>query len=71
MSWPIQTYSKFALSCAYFPGINSDAAIHRLWRWIKQNTGLCEALAQTGYRPTQHHYTSRQTALIFDYLGEP
>ena len=71
MSWPIQTYTKFALSCAYFPDSSSDAAIHRLWRWIKQDTGLCEALAKTGYRSSQHHFTARQTQLIFEHLGEP
>lgn len=70
-SFPIQPYTKFALACAYFPQSDSDTAIHRLWRWIKQNTSLCNALAETGYRSSQHHYSAKQTALIFEYLGEP
>lgn len=71
MSWPIQTYTKFQLNTAYFPGIDSISAARRLGRWIKKNAALCKALADAGYRNTQHHYTSRQTALIFEYLGEP
>ena len=71
MSFPIQRYNKFALALAYFPDSKIESAVHHLCRWINENTGLCEALAKTGYRRTQRHYTSRQTALIFDYLGEP
>ncbi len=69
--FPIQTYTKFALSAAYFPAAEPAAAARRLSRWIKQNTGLCNALAETGYRKTQHHFNARQTKLIFDFLGEP
>ena len=32
---------------------------------------LTEALRQTNYRTTQHLFTSKQVALIFEYLGEP
>jgi len=28
-------------------------------------------LKETGYNKMQHHFTARQTALIFEYLGEP
>lgn len=32
---------------------------------------LTEALRQTGYYTKQRLFTSRQVALIFEYLGEP
>lgn len=69
--FPIQLYTKFALSAAYFPAAEPEAAARRLSRWIKQNADLCKQLAEAGYRKSQHHFTSRQTALIFEYLGEP
>ena len=69
--WPIQQYTKFALSLAYFPNSSYDAAARHLNRWIQNNHELCEALSQTGYIKRQRHFTARQTALIFEYLGEP
>ena len=39
--------------------------------WIKTNTQLSEALAQPNFRVPQRMFTSRQVALIFEYLGEP
>ena len=69
--WPIQQYTKFALATAYFPASSTDAAIRRLRRWIEGNDELYNRLTHTGYHPRQRHFTSRQTALIFEYLGEP
>ncbi len=69
--WPVQQYSKFALASAYFPASTTDAAIRRLRRWIDSNEELHHHLVETGYQPRQRHFTSRQTALIFEYLGEP
>ena len=69
--WPVQQYSKFALATAYFPESTYDAAIRRLRRWIEGNSDLYSHLTESGYNPRQHHYTARQTALIFEYLGEP
>jgi hypothetical protein len=69
--WPVQQYSKFALATAYFPASNYTAAARRLCRWITNNHDLCKQLKETGYHQRQHHFTARQTALIFEYLGEP
>ena len=69
--WPIQDYTKFALSLEYFPNSSYEAASRHLNRWIQHNPALCEALSQTGYIKRQRHFTARQTALIFEYLGEP
>jgi len=69
--WPVQPYTKFALASAYFPASTTDAAIRRLRRWIDNNTELYNRLVAVGYQPRQRHFTTRQTALIFEYLGEP
>ena len=67
----IRPYYKSELAEAYAPCLSLGAALNRLAHWIDTNTELTEALAQTGYRRTQRVFTSRQVALIFEYLGEP
>ena len=70
-SMRIRPYYKSELAQAYAPDISLGAALNRLALWIKTNTQLSEALKQTDYRVTQRMFTSRQVALIFEYLGEP
>ncbi len=67
----VRPYYKSELAQAYAPGISSGAALNRLATWIKTNPQLTEALKETNYRVTQQLFTSRQVALIFEYLGEP
>jgi len=67
----IRPYYKSELAQAYAPDICPGAALNRLAQWIKTNTQLTEALKETNYRVTQRMFTSRQVALIFEYLGEP
>ena len=67
----IRPYYKSELAQAYAPDICPGAALNRLAVWIKTNKQLSEALRQTEYRSTQHMFTSRQVALIFEHLGEP
>ena len=69
--WRIRPYYKRELAQAYAPDISLGAALNRLASWIRTNTQLSEALKQTNYRVTQRMFTSRQVALIFEYLGEP
>ena len=69
--WRVRPYYKSELVQAYAPDISQGAALNRLALWIKTNTQLSEALRQTDYRVTQRMFTSRQVALIFEYLGEP
>ena len=71
MEYRIRPYYKSELAQAYAPDICPNAALNRLALWIKTNTQLTEALKQTIYRVTQRMFTSRQVALIFEYLGEP
>ena len=67
----IRPYYKSELAEAYAPDISPGAALNRLAQWIRTNTKLTEALKETDYRVTQRMFTSRQVALIFEYLGEP
>jgi len=67
----IRPYYKSELAEAYAPFLTTNSALNRLALWIDLNAPLSEALAQTGYRRTQRIFTSRQVALIFEYLGEP
>ena len=69
--WRVRPYYKSELAEAYAPELAPGSALNRLALWIKTNTHLTEALAQTNYRTNQRMFTSRQVALIFEYLGEP
>lgn len=69
--WRIRPYYKSELAQAYAPDISPGAALNRLALWIKVNPSLSEALVQTGYQSKQRVFTSRQVALIFEYLGAP
>ena len=69
--WHIRPYNKSELAQAYAPEISPQSALNRLALWIRTNRQLTEALRKTDYRVTQRMYTSRQVALIFEYLGEP
>ena len=67
----VRPYYKSELAQAYAPDLCHRAALNRLATWIKTNPQLTEALKETNYRASQHMFTSRQVALIFEYLGEP
>ena len=67
----VRPYYKSELAEAYAPSLTTHSALNRLALWIDTNAPLSEALSQTGYRRTQRIFTSRQVALIFEYLGEP
>ena len=69
--WRIRPYYKSELAQAYAPNLAEGSALNRLAQWIKLNAPLTEALQQTGYHSKQRLFTSRQVALIFEYLGEP
>ena len=64
--WPVRPYSKSELARAYAPEIGE-----RLSRWLRGNALLYQALLDTGYRPAQQIFTSKQVGLIFEYIGRP
>lgn len=70
-SWSIRPYSKSELAAAYSPEITHGAALNRFCRWIRRNVELHEALLKTDYIERQQIVTSKQVALVFQYLGEP
>ena len=67
----VRPYYKSELAQAYAPDVCTRTALNRLAIWIRTNKKLTEALRETDYRSSQHMFTSRQVALIFEYLGEP
>jgi len=69
--YSIRPYYKSELAQAYAPDISPASALNRLAFWIKNNRQLTEALRQTDYSVRQRIFTSKQVALIFEYLGEP
>lgn len=69
--YTIRPYYKSELAQAYAPDISPASALNRLASWIKRNKQLTEALRQTNYYARQRVFTSKQVALIFEYLGEP
>ena len=69
--WRVRPYYKSELAKAYAPYLAPGSALNRLAHWISLNAPLSQALAETGYRRSQRLFTSRQVALIFEYLGEP
>lgn len=69
--WPVRPYSKSELARAYAPEIGERSALNRLSRWLRGNALLYQALLDTGYRPAQQIFTSKQVGLIFEYIGRP
>lgn len=66
-------YTKYQVALQYFPDSidRPDSAVHRLRNWIIKNRKLCKELKKAGYRPRDKVFTSRQLALIYEYLGDP
>ena len=71
MEYRIRPYYKSELAQAYAPDVCQKTALNRLATWIRTNKQHPAALRETDYRASQHMFTSRQVALIFEYLGEP
>lgn len=69
--WSVRPYSKSELADAYSPEITHGAAVNRFGRWIRRNEALHAELLKTGYIERQQIFTSRQVALVFEYLGKP
>ena len=66
--------SKRFLASQYYPELfrkSEKSAVRKLTRDIQRCTELQERLAMLGCSTNTHHFTVRQTDLIFDYLGEP
>lgn len=67
----IKSYTKGELAHLYNPTMCYVSAVRTLRKWIERNKRLKEALSTSGYIPSQHSFTPKQTELIFTYLGRP
>lgn len=67
----ITVYSKRELAQMYFPSSSPKVAVNQLNRWIKSCRTLTEKLMETNYNKRLRYFTSKQTRLIVEHLGEP
>lgn len=66
-------FTKFQIALQYFPE-SIDApnnAVQRLRKAILRNKELLAALRKVGYNAKSKVFTSRELALIYEYLGDP
>lgn len=63
--------SKTEIARLYGRNLKDGSALNRLSYWMHLVPGLMDELRRTGYTPRQRLLTSRQVALIFQYLGQP
>lgn len=70
-SFHLKPISKTELARQYMPYLAAHSAVNRLVAWINGCPALLEKLHETGYRKSQKLFTSRQHALILEFLGEP
>lgn len=67
----IRCYEKSELAQLYFPGMEENAAVDKLRRWIRRCGPLMEEMESGEYRPKMKMYTGREVRLIARHLGEP
>lgn len=46
-------------------------ALQKLYRWMRKNTALTQALSDVNYNKYRHSFLKREVRLIVYYLGEP
>lgn len=63
--------SKAQLALLYAPNLTQGAAVNRLMAWLHRDEATMQKLYASGYYKTQKVFTSRQVAIIIDFLGEP
>ncbi len=61
----VKIYSKTELANLY------ERPVRTVMNWINGHKELMSDLENTGYRPTQKHFTIPQVKLIFQYLEAP
>lgn len=67
----IRCYEKNELARLYFPGLEENAAVDKLRRWIRKCGPLMEEIGSKEFRPKMKMYTGREVRLIVRHLGEP
>lgn len=67
----IRSYTKAELAQLYCPGLAPVLALQKLYRWMRKNTALTQALSEVDYNKYRHSFLKREVRLIVYYLGEP
>lgn len=67
----IRSYTKVELAQLYCPGLAPVLALQKLYRWMRKNTALTQALSDVNYNKYRHSFLKREVRLIVYYLGEP
>ena len=67
----IRSYGYSELALLYFPNSTKKSASTQLCRWVRQNEGLENRLAEFGFKPRKKILTPKQVELIIDFFGEP
>jgi hypothetical protein len=67
----IKPYLKEDLAMMYHPQMQPKAAMAKMRRWINLNPELKRRVQEAQISVQTHHYTSRQIAVLVEFLGEP
>lgn len=67
----MQSLTKSEIAWQFSPNLTQNAALNRLHRWIHGDQKLLSALYAAGYHDRQRVFTSKQLALIYEYIGTP
>ncbi|WP_455591816.1 DUF4248 domain-containing protein [Bacteroides sp.] len=67
----IRAYTKAELAQLYNPDLSPGLALQKLYRWMRKNVLLTQALQEAGYNKYRHSFLKREVRLIVRYMGEP
>jgi hypothetical protein len=67
----IRPYLKEELATMYHPQMEPKSAMGKMRRWINLNPELKRKMNETQLCAQMRRYTSRQVAILIDFLGEP
>ena len=67
----IKSYHKGDLALMYHPCMTQAAAMGKMRRWINLNPDFKKRMKEAEISPLTHRYTSRQVAILVEFLGEP
>ncbi len=67
----IRGYQKSELAQMYHPNVKATSAMRKMNRWINRNKELKRRLSEVQVSLMNHKYTSREVAILVEFLGEP
>ena len=67
----IRSYYKTDLAQMYHPNVKVASAMRKMRRWINRNAELKRRLQEVQINALNHSYTSKQVAILIEFLGEP